>query len=62
MNVLVYNYFLYIERLGSFSAKNFKLNCKHLNHNFYDLDCEILFDELKIITEIFIVESKLNFD
>lgn len=55
-----------IERLRSLSDKDLKLCCKHLethlkHDNSYDLDGEILFEELKVIREVLTVESKSSF-
>ena len=55
-----------IETLKSFSDENLKLSCinleTYLKHgNSYDLDGEILFQELKVIREILTVESKSSF-
>ena len=62
----IFGFLFSIERLRSLSDKDLKLCCKHLethlkHDNSYDLDGEILFEELKVIREVLTVESKSSF-
>lgn len=62
----IFGFLFNIEILKSFFDENLKFSCinleTYLKHdNSYDLDSEILYEELKVIKEILTIESKSSF-